>query len=446
MINRRIAAFKSRFGEFWWHSLLLFLAIRVSDLVNAFIGLWLVPKFVPSDELGAVLPLTHFATLLSLPAAIFGLVFMKRLNVLAVNGERGKIKSMLRTVFTAMAVFLVITLVIARYTMAPIFERMRIERGSLGILMIATGLTGAIAPVYANALQALKRFNALSVLHVLGAPIRLAVALVTMPIRAISGYFAAQSAVSFWQIGISLFSLRKELGAEVRAEPYWNRETFRTFLKYGALLALLHAQTIAAFVESLVIRQRLPAVDSAAYYMISRFAEIGTYAGATLTAVLFPYVSEAAEKHTGSDHRIILRSTLASLAFGGLCAIGFGLVGKWALVWTGGSAYTAYVPQMVLLTLIVTLFMSLNCHVIGQVAADRFGFLKWYVPLHLLYSGSLLLITGYGYFERWLPAGPLHAIRWLNSCGLNFILAAMLLLQLVKALFIFAPMLRRHPR
>ena len=446
-MNRWIAIFKSKFGEFWWHSLLLFLAIRVSDLVNAFIGLWLVPKFVPGDELGAVLPLTHFATLLSLPAAIFGLVFLKRLNVLAVNGERGKMKSMLRTVFTAMAVFLVITLVIARCTMTPILERMRIERGSLGILIVATGLTGAIAPVYANALQALKRFNALSVLHILGAPIRLVVALVTMPIRAISGYFVAQSAVSFWQIGISLFSLRKELGAEVRAEPYWNRETLRTFLKCGLFLALLHAQTIAAFVESLVIRQRLPAVDSAAYYMISRFAEIGTYAGATLTAVMFPYVSEAAEKRTGSDHRIILRSTLASLAFGILCAIGFGLVGKWALAWTpGGSAYTAYVPQMVLLTLVVTLFMSLNCYVIGQVAADRFGFLKWYVPLHLLYSGALLFITGYGYFETWLPPGPLNAIRWINRCGLNFILVAMLLLQLAKALFIFIPMIQRHPR
>ncbi|MBP5321319.1 MAG: hypothetical protein J6334_10040, partial [Kiritimatiellae bacterium] len=217
-MNRLILTLKTKFGEFWWYSLLLFLAIRVADLVNAFIGLWLVPKFVPKEELGAVLPLTQFATMLALPAAIFGTVFMKQLNVLAVNDARGKMKSMLRTVFIAMALFLLFSLVVARISMAPILERMRIERGSLGILIIATGLAGAISPVYVNALQALKRFNALSLLHVLGAPIRLAVSLVAMPIRAITGYFTAQSAVSFWQIGLSLFALRKELGPDVKAE------------------------------------------------------------------------------------------------------------------------------------------------------------------------------------------------------------------------------------
>ena len=174
-MNRLILTLKTKFGDFWWYSLLLFLAIRVADLVNAFIGLWLVPKFVPKEELGAVLPLTQFATMLALPAAIFGTVFMKQLNVLAVNDARGKMKSMLRTVFIAMALFLLFSLVVARISMVPILERMRIERGSLGILIIATGLAGAISPVYVNALQALKRFNALSLLHVLGAPIRLAV-------------------------------------------------------------------------------------------------------------------------------------------------------------------------------------------------------------------------------------------------------------------------------
>ncbi|MBP5226668.1 MAG: hypothetical protein J6336_04725, partial [Kiritimatiellae bacterium] len=336
----------------------------------------------------------------------------------------------------AMARFLLFSLVVARISMVPILERMRIERGSLGILIIATGLAGAISPVYVNALQALKRFNALSLLHVLGAPIRLAVSLVAMPIRAITGYFTAQSAVSFWQIGLSLFALRKELGPDVKAEPYWNRDTTRRFLKYGLLLTLFHAQTIALFVEALVIRQRLPATDSAAYYMISRIAEIGTYAGATLLAVMFPYVSEAAEKRDDTN-RLILRSTLASLAFGGLCAIAFLLVGRWLFAWVpDGSAYIPYVPHAALLTVTLSLLMSLNCFFFGQIAADRFSFLKWYVPLHLLYSATLLFITGYGYFESWLPVSLLSAIRWINGQGLNFVLGAMLLLQLLKAAFV----------
>ena len=52
-----------RLGDFWWYSLMLFAALRFGDLINAFVGLWLVPKYVPSEELGAVLPLTQFATM-----------------------------------------------------------------------------------------------------------------------------------------------------------------------------------------------------------------------------------------------------------------------------------------------------------------------------------------------------------------------------------------------
>ena len=36
----------ARLGDFWWYSLMLFCACRAADLLNAFVGLWLVPKYV----------------------------------------------------------------------------------------------------------------------------------------------------------------------------------------------------------------------------------------------------------------------------------------------------------------------------------------------------------------------------------------------------------------
>ena len=39
---------RARLGDYWWYSALLFVALRVGDLINAFIGLWLVPRFVPA--------------------------------------------------------------------------------------------------------------------------------------------------------------------------------------------------------------------------------------------------------------------------------------------------------------------------------------------------------------------------------------------------------------
>ena len=40
MLNRLHA----RLGDFWWYSLMLFCACRAADLLNAFVGLWLVPN------------------------------------------------------------------------------------------------------------------------------------------------------------------------------------------------------------------------------------------------------------------------------------------------------------------------------------------------------------------------------------------------------------------
>jgi len=446
MLRSAIERFRARCGDFWWYSLLLFAATRVGDLINAFIGLWLVPKFVSAEELGAVLPLTQFAATLALPISVFGTSFMKFVNVLAVDGRKGEMKSLLRGVFASALIFALLAAVVSRFTMGPVLERLRIDKGMLGLLILVTGFLGAVAPVYTSALQALKRFHELSVLTVVGAPIRLLVMLVAMPIRALSGYFTAQSAVCLWQIGYSAFALRKELGAEVKTVPFWTRYNTREFTKYSLLVTLGLVPVIAMFFETVVIRQRLSATDSAAYYMISRFAEIGTYAGATLLSVLFPYVSEKTQ--IGQDPRaIILRTTVASIGFGVLCAGGFMLVGRNLLGWLpNGSNYVRYIPQLAVLTIVVSLNAGVNCALAGEVASNRFWYLWWLIPLYAIYIGALALISGYGYLVGWLSPGIVSILRSINDCGLNWILFAMLVLQLVKVGFVLVPVALQHLR
>ena len=46
-----------RCGVLWWYAILLFVAQWFDDVINMFVGMWLVPKYVPQEELGAVLPL-----------------------------------------------------------------------------------------------------------------------------------------------------------------------------------------------------------------------------------------------------------------------------------------------------------------------------------------------------------------------------------------------------
>ena len=94
-------------------AILLFLALRAGDLVSAAAGMWFVPRYVSPEDIGAVLPVTSFATFLSLPVFAFAMTVMKESAWLATNGERGKIKSLLRGVFVTTGIILVVVLAVS---------------------------------------------------------------------------------------------------------------------------------------------------------------------------------------------------------------------------------------------------------------------------------------------------------------------------------------------
>lgn len=417
---------RSRLGDFWWYTALQFGAARCGDLINAFIGLWLVPKYVGMAELGAVLPLAYFATFLAMPIAVFSTALCKQVNVLAAHGQWGQLKTLLRGVFAAAAVFVVFALLAVHFTMPLVLERVRVAKGTLGVVIVASSLLGTVAPIYLNTLQSLKRFATVSVINLFCAPIRLVVMLVAMPIRALTGYFVGQSSAPAFQIVASVFAFRRELGGSVKAEPFWTKAKVREMFGYMLWVAIAMAVGgLVQFVEPLVIRQRLPDVDSAAYYMVSRFAEIGTYLGLTLSTIVFPYVSEAAEAGK-TGNRLIVRSMVGSLAFGVFCAAGFGIFGRFVFSFLpNGDAYGEYMPELVALTLILSVGIAVGCFTTGETAANRFKWLWWFVPLHVVYVAVLFVLTGHGYLQGILPDGVCEAIASVNACRLDFLLGLM---------------------
>lgn len=442
-----ITRIRARLGDFWWNAGIQFVASRSGDAINAFIGLWLVPRYVGASELGAVLPLASFGVFLGMPISVFSTAFSKQVNVLAVRGEWGKLKTMLRGVFVAAFVFLVLAVVASRFLMPLVLERVRVAEGLLGVVILASALSGSVAPIYTNTLRALKRFNTIAVIDIVSSPLRLVVMLAAMPLRALTGYFVGQTAAPTFQICASVFAMRRELGPSVKAEPCWDRRMVRTFGRYmGLLLVSSLAGAVVAFVEPLIIRQRLPEVDSAAYYFISRFAEIGSYFGLSLTLVLFPYVSEESEKG-GNGNRIVFRSMFGSLAFGVLCALILAVLGRPVLsLLPGGASYVSYVPEMVALTLIMALNMAVGCHIGGETASNRFGWIWWSVPQSLVYCGVLLLLTGYGYLRGHVPDAWVDAIAGLDAARLDFILGLMALSAVSKAVCVAAVYLLRRRR
>ena len=413
------AKLHARLGDFWWYSLMLFCACRAADVLNAFVGLWLVPKYVDPAELGAVMPLTNFANFLALPAAAFANTFRNELTRLSVNHEFGKLKTLMRSVFVAAAIFLFLAIAIARFTLPLFLERIRIVEGSLGVIIIAASFVSAVSPVYSNALQALKKFKAHALLSALGAPVRLIAMLTTMPFRAIAGYFIGQAATPAFAIAGDVLFLRKELS--VNSEPYWNRQVFKRFAVLFSIFAGWAATGgFSGLIESTVIRQRLPELDSAGYYMVTRFSDIASYFFFTLSFTLFPYTADMAAK--GTDMRpLIAKASLASIGFGVLVAAPFFFIARPILsVLPHGTEYAAYWWAIPWHIGILALTFPTSFYTTAEVSAQRFGFLKWMMPIELAYPGVLLFVTGHGYLvniipESWTAFLAAHNVRSLET-------------------------------
>lgn len=404
-----------RLGDFWWYSLLLFAALRCGDVINAFVGLWLVPKYVPQEELGAVLALTNFAAVFGLPITILVTVYTKFLNRYQALNEIGKIKSLLCWFICASAAFVVVSSLVSLVILPMFFERIRIVSGSLGFLIVVYGLIGAVTPVFSNALQGLKKFNALTIQNLLSAPIRLVTMLVAIPFRALSGYMLGQIAAPLFTIGWASFSLRKELRSDIKAVPFWKGET-RKILKYLGCVSIwfLSGGPYAALL-AMIIRQRLPDTESAAYYMISRFAELGTYAGVTMMVVMFPLVAEA---HTqGKQTNGILRNAnLGTLAFGAAATAGLYFFGGFILNLLPTSApYSGFSTDMALLCATLVLGQLWSNFTSHEIAKERFGFLWYGVPLTIIQTIILVSFTGYTFFYGILPSS---VVDWMGSIHL----------------------------
>ena len=434
----------AKLGDFWWYSLMIFVACRAADALNVFVGLWLVPKYVEPSELGAVMPLTQFANFLAIPIAVFASTFRNELTSLAVNRKFGQMKTLVRGVFIATAVFLFLAIAICRFVLPAYLERIRVAEGSLGIVILICSFIGTISPIYGNALQALKKFKANSVIALIGAPLRLFTMLVMMPFRALTGYFIGQCAVPVSQIVGSVFCLRKELS--VPAEPYWNREIVRRF---GRLFLIFGVSAVAggisSLVESTVLRQRLPELDSAAYYMVTRFSDIAGFLASALVFTLFPFTAELAAK--GKDTRpLIVKTSLAVFVTNAALAAFFWLFGERIISFLPhGNEYSAYWWAIPWIIAITSINLFCGFYSTGEVSAFRFGYMKWMIPLTLLYPAALLFVTGYGYFTAYLPASWAAFLATHNIVSLSAMLWWMTGIAVLKAIGCALAMLRKQP-
>ena len=369
-------------------AVLMCIAMRTGDAVTLAAGMWFVPRYVSPEDIGAVLPVTSFATFLSLPVFALAMAVMKESAVLAARGERGRAKSLLAGVFVAAAAALAVVLAVSAAAVPRYLDLMRVSDASVGFLVVAAAFLGCVAPVYTDALQSLRRFRALAAIEVAGSFVRFAAMLSTMPVRALAGYFAGQAALPAFRIVGSVVAMRRDLA--VRAEPYWNRESARRLaLAFVAVLVYQGVPMAAALVEQTVMRTSLSSADSAGYYMASRYSDFLSYLTLPLLLVMFPYTAAAAARR-GSTRPFVLKcSAVALAAAAAMSAVYAALGDRLIALMPHGADYAAYAVYMPWLTIAGALTTCQVFYTNSEVSAGRFGFLRWLVPLHVAYAAAL---------------------------------------------------------
>ncbi len=376
-------------------AILLFLALRVGDFVGVAAGMWFVPRYVSPEDIGAVLPVTSFATFLSLPMFALAMAVMKESAWLSAEGARGKVKSLLVGVFAAVAVTMALVLAAAWVSMPRFLSAMRVSDASVGFLVVAAAFLGCVAPVYTDALQSLKRFRSLAAVEVTGAVVRFLVMAAVMPIKALAGYFAGQAALPAFRMAGSVVALKGDFS--VKAEPYWDRAAVRRLgAAFAAILVYQGVPMAAALVEQSVLRTGLSSGDSAGYYMASRFSDFLHYLTFPLLLVMFPYTAGAAQR--GEPHRpFVLKCAAVTLVVSAVMAIAYALWGRSLIgLMPHGSDYAAYAGYMPWLVVITTATTCQVFYTNAEVSAGRYGFLWWLVPLHIVYPAALWFAVSRG--------------------------------------------------
>ncbi len=429
-----VQSLRARLGELWWYTLLGFIVSRVGDAVNLYIGIYIVPKVLPADQLGAVMPLMSVGAFVGLPIAILLLPVGKFLSVFAARREYGKVKALLFDSIYVNLVFAVVVLGWLAYAGGGILERMHVTDRRILIPVAYFAVLSCLEPIISAAQRALKCFRSMLVAGLGGPYVRLAGMLLLLAPFGAFGYLSAQMAMSLWGVGCALVALHLYLRKCGGRESY--RADVRDMVAYSLpLLAMTFAARVQGPVESFVIRHRLPEEVSAGYYFSTMFGAIPGYFTGALVAFFWPIVSEKFEKGE-STRKVLMQSMLFNLVVGGLALLAIALVVPYVFrlpgPWQGYEEYSRYVWQAGLITLLKSVQAIYMSH---ESACRRFVYVKYMVPLMLLEAAVLYGLPAWSQAAPYVPRSVWSFVdaHWANTLPV-FLRATILF----NALFTFA--------
>lgn len=386
--------------NFWKWSLLVFLAARCGDVVQALIDLWIVPQSVSKADLGAILPIVNGLNVLALPLAIVVVPFSRWLAIYMAQRELGKVRALLRTMLAGTAVAVMLMGAFVWFFVPKALAALHVSETGFPALLLLAGMLAALAPVFDASLQGLRRFRTVALAGVLSAVARLAVSFFLIPVRVFTGYLLGMVAACCAKMAVTAVGLRQELGPEISPRSFLLADG-RAQLRYLIPLAVsLTVWNLVMSWQATVVRLNLSEAESAAYFFINRFADVGQWAGLSLLFVAFPMIAVAKADVQG---RVLKRTLALTLLAGATVAVAYGFflapVMRAVPLWRD---YLPYVGFIALYTFRSAMGVSVGVFMGCEQAAGNFRYLLYLVPCVIVESVALAFIHRLDAMLWWL--------------------------------------------
>ena len=234
----------------------------------------------------------------------------------------------------------------------------------------------------------------------LSAGARLAVSFLLIPVRAFAGYLLGIVAACCAKMIVVVVGLRRELGSEIPPRPFLLADG-RAQLRYLIPLAIsLTIWNLVMAWQATVVRLNLTETESAAYFFINRFADVGQWVGLSLIFVAFPLVAVSKADVQG---RLLKRSLALTLLAGAVVAVGYWLflapVMRSVALW---HDYVPYVGFIALYTFRYAMGCAVGAFMSCEQAAGNFRYLLYLVPCVLVECAGLACLRTLGAMLGWL--------------------------------------------
>lgn len=422
----------------------MFAVSRVGDVVGLYIGMFLVPAVLAPEKLGAVLPLVKFGLLVAVPLGVVARTAMKFISTLLVKEEHGKIKAILRDLAVLSCGVSVLIVLLMWLGWGFVERRLKVDDDRILWLLVATVVLTCWSPLAQSVSQGLKHFYRLILARMLGPIGRLVVAVLLLQQLQIVGYLLANLAV----MGVTLLLLGEGLTRYFRRDVPTSdyRDLLPEMMRYAVPIGLMTFMiSLQLTVEPWVVRHRLPALDSAGFYVAAMFGNIPLWVAPAMTPFLFPLVSERFERGE-STRRLHLQAMLFAGIIGAAISVGLLLFGDRLLSLRDAWAqYREYAPYMWRIACVTTLDVLFSCHMIHESACRKFTFLRYLLPLILGEVALLYILMGWGALEGIVPSNAWQFVNSLFSLNLEFVINFMLGARLLMAVGVVLDLMRGRP-